>query len=102
MKNFFIFIGKIVLAASLILFHAWVYMMSYELAFTPFINYFTIAPQMPYGIFVLLTIGMALCRAVKKPENDVGSKEFWSVLVSSIATKLSILLILWAVNSIIM
>lgn len=102
MKNFFIFIGKIILVMLLISFHAWIYMMAYELAFTPFVNYFTIAPQMPYSIFVLLTIGMALCRAFKKPENDVGSKEFWSVLVSSIATKLGILLILWCVNSIIM
>ena len=101
MKNFFIFIGKIVLAALLISFHAWVYMMAYELAFIPFINYFTTAPQIPYSMFVLLTIGMGLCRAYKKLEYDVGSKEFWSVLVSSIATKLSILLILWIVNIII-
>lgn len=101
MKNFFIFIGKIVLAALLISFHAWVYMMAYKLAFISFINYFTTAPQIPYSIFVLLTIGIGLCRAHKKPEYDVGSKEFWSSLVSSITTKFCLLFILWVVNSVI-
>lgn len=102
MKNFFIFIGKIILVALLISFHAWIYMMAYELAFTSFINYFTTVPQIPYSVFVLLIIGTGLCRAPKKPKYEVGSKEFWSVLVSSVATKLGILLILWCVNSIIM
>ena len=45
MKNFFVFIGGIILAVLLVLFHAWVYMMAYELAFIPFINYFTTPTQ---------------------------------------------------------
>jgi hypothetical protein len=47
MKNFFVFIGGMTLAVLLVLFHAWVYMMAYELAFIPFINHFTTAPQIP-------------------------------------------------------
>ena len=101
MKNFFVFIGGMALAVLLILFHAWVHMMAYELAFIPFINYFTTAPQIPYSMFVLLNIGIGLCRAYKKPENNVNEKEFWSNLVSSITTKLALLFILWGINSII-
>lgn len=102
MKNFFVFIGGMALAVLLILFHAWVYMMAYELAFIPFINYFTTAPQIPYSMFVLLNIGIGLCRAYKKPENNVNDKEFWITLISSITTKLCLLFILWVVNSIVL
>lgn len=102
MKNFFVFIGGITLAVLLVLFHAWVHMMAYELAFIPFINHFTTAPQIPYSMFILLNIGIGLCSAYKKPENNVNEKEFWSRLISSITTKLGMLLILWAINSIIM
>lgn len=101
MKNFFIFIGKIVLIALLISFHAWVYMMAYELAFTPFINYFITVPQISYSTFILLTVGIGLCSTPKKPKYDVSSKEFWSVLISSVATKLGILFILWIINIVI-
>ena len=102
MKNFFVFIGGMTLAVLLILFHSWVYMMAYELAFIPFINYFTTAPQIPYSMFILLNIGIGVCRAYKKPENGVDSKEFWSSLISSITTKLVMLLILWGINSIVL
>lgn len=102
MKNFFVFISGVALAVLLVLFHAWVYMMAYELAFIPFINHFTTAPLIPYGMFVLLNIGIGLCRAYKKPENNVNEKEFWSSLISSITTKLVMLLILWGINSIVL
>ena len=102
MMNFFVFIGGITLAVLLIFFHAWVHMMAYELAFIPFINHFTTAPQIPYSMFILLNIGIGLCRVYKKPENNVNEKEFWDSLVSSITTKLGMLLILWGINSIIM
>lgn len=102
MKNFFVFIGGMTLAVLLFLFNAWVYMMAYELAFIPFINYFTTAPQIPYGMFVLLNIGIGLCKAYKKPENNINEKEFWTTLISSIITNLCLLFILWIVNSIIM
>lgn len=102
MKNFFVFIGGMTLTVLLILFHAWVYMMAYELAFVPFINYFTTAPQIPYSMFILLNIGVGLCRAYKKPENNVNEKEFWNSLVSSITTKLGMLLILWGIKSIVL
>ena len=102
LKNFFVFIGGMALAVLLILFHAWVYMMAYELAFIPFINYFTTAPQIPYSMFILLNIGIGLCRAYKKPENNVNEKEFWTTLMSSITTKLVMLLILWGINSIVL
>lgn len=102
MKNFFVLIGGMTLAVLLILFHSWVYMMAYELAFMPLINYFTTAPQIPYSMFVLLNIGIGLCRAYKKPENNVNDKEFWSSLISSITTKFVMLFILWSINSIVL
>ena len=102
MKNFFVFIGGITVAVLLILFHAWVYMMAYELAFMPFINYFTSAPQIPYSMFIMLNIGIGLCRVYNKSENNVNDKEFWTTLMSSIITKLVMLLILWGINSIVL
>jgi hypothetical protein len=53
-------------------------------------------------MFILLNIGIGLCRAYKKPENNVKEKAFWSSLISSIITKLVMLLILWGINSIVL
>lgn len=93
MKGF----GTFIIAVFLILvdcfFMGFIYMEMYELAFTPMLNYFCVAPQIPYGIFVLFNCLIALHNSSndkKKKYTELNAK-FWVDYLSTIVTKLAIL-----------
>ena len=102
MKNVILFISGLIFSMLLVLFDAFVYMSAYKLAFVPFINYFTSAPDVPFSIFILLNLGINVCRLYKKPKYTIGEKEYWDNLSSALISRSLLLIILFVCNLIIL
>lgn len=102
MKNVILFISGLIFSMLLVLFNAFVYMSAYRLAFVPFINYFTSAPDVPFSIFILLNLGINVCRVYKKPKYTIGEKEYWDNLSSALISRSLLLIILFVCNLIIL
>lgn len=102
MKNVILFISGLIFSILLVLFNAFVYMSAYKLAFVPFINYFTSAPDVPFSIFIVLTLGIDVCRQYKTPKYAIREKEYWVNLSSTLITRALLLIILFVCNLIIL
>lgn len=102
MKNVILFISGLIFSMLLVLFNAFVYMSAYKLAFAPFINYFTSAPDVPFSIFILLNLGINACRLYKKPKYAIGEKEYWNNLSSALISRSLLVIILFVCNLIIL
>ena len=102
MKNVILFISGLVFSMLLVLFNAFVYMSAYKLAFVPFINYFTSAPDVPFLIFILLNLGIDVCKHYKTPKYTIREKEYWSNLSSTLISRSLLLIILFVCNLIIL
>lgn len=102
MKNVILFISGLIFSMLLVLFNAFVYMSAYKLAFVPFINYFTSAPDVPFSIFILLNLGINVCRLYKKPKYTIGEKEYWNNLSSALISRSLLVIILFVCNLIIL
>ena len=102
MKNVILFISGLIFSMLLVLFNAFVYMSAYKLAFVPFINYFTSAPDVPFSIFIVLNLGINVCRLYEKPKYTIGEKEYWDNLSSALISRSLLLIILFICNLIIL
>lgn len=81
--------------------NGWFWMMGYELGIAPLINYLSVAPSIPYILFVLLCLAWNLIKS-KKVDYDKATKiteaKFWAKYFGVIFTDLLILGILWVFN----
>lgn len=102
MKNLILFISGLIFSMLLVLFNAFVYMSAYNLAFVPFINYFTSAPDVPFSIFILLNLGVSACRVYKKPKYTIGENKYWSDLSSALISRSLLVFIILICNLIIL
>lgn len=100
MKGFGTFIIGFFLILVNCFFMGFIYMEMYELAVAPLLNYFCVAPQIPYGIFVLFNCLIALYNSNKdkKKKYTEMNEEFWVDYLTAIVNKLIILGITFMFN----
>ena len=80
------------------LFNGFVIMEAYELAFSPFLTYFCEPSIIPFMVFVLVGLGINLCRPQSESKYKITDKEYWQKWLSIICTKLLLILIIWIFN----
>lgn len=102
MAVFLTILGGIILVFVNALFNGFVIMEAYELAFTPFINHFISTPTIPFMVFVLVGLGINLCRPQSESKYKITDKEYWPKWLSIICTKLLLILIIWIFNIILL
>lgn len=102
MATFLTILGGIILVFVNALFNGFMIMEAYELAFVPFINHFINTPTIPYMVFVLVGLGINLCRPQSESKYKVGETKFWIAWLSTICSKLMLIFILWVFNIIIL
>ena len=72
-------------------FNGWVWSLAYELGFKPFFSQFTNMPDIPYLMFVLLTVAWSLVRFKNTGDKDapgVNTPAFWTKYIGIIITDL--------------
>lgn len=80
------------------LFNGFILMEVYELAFMPFLTYFCEPSIIPFMVFVLVGLGINLCRPQSESKYKITDKEYWQKWLSIICTKLLLILIIWIFN----
>lgn len=72
-------------------FNGWVWSLAYELGFAPFFSQFVNMPDIPYLMFVLLSVAWSLVRFKSTGDKDapaVDTTAFWSKYIGIIITDL--------------
>ena len=98
MAIFLTILGGIILVFINALFNGFVIMEAYELAFSPFLTYFCEPSIIPFMVFVLVGLGINLCRPQSESKYKITDKEYWQKWLSIICTKLLLILIIWIFN----
>ena len=82
------------------LFTGFIFMGMYDLAIVPLLNCFFVAPEIPYGLFVIFTSVVAMLNSSKESKKKYSNfnEEFWIDYFSSIFQKLVILGITFIFN----
>lgn len=96
-----IFIGLVLVIINA-LFNGFVIMEAYDLAFSPLLTYFCEPPIIPFFIFVLVGLGINLCRPQSGSKYKITDKGYWTKWLSVICTKLLLILIIWIFNIILL
>ena len=102
MAIFLTILGGIILVFINALFNGFIIMEAYELAFVPFINHFINPPSISFMVFVLVGLGINLCRPQTESKYKLGETKFWATWLSTICSKLMLIFILWIFNIIIL
>ena len=80
------------------LFNGFILMEVYELAFMPFLTYFCEPSIIPFMVFVLVGLGINLCRPQSESKYKITDINFWYKWISTVFTKLLTISILWLFN----
>jgi hypothetical protein len=82
-------------------FNGWVWSLAYELGFAPFFSQFMNMPDIPYLMFVLLTVAWSVVRFKSTGDKDapaVDTPAFWTKYIGIIITDLLRIGVLYLFN----
>ena len=82
-------------------FNGWIWSLAYELGFAPFFSQFVNMPDIPYLMFVLLTVAWSLVRFKNTSDKDapeVNTPAFWTKYIGIILTDLLVVGVLYLFN----
>lgn len=80
------------------LFNGFILMEVYELAFMPFLQIICNPPTIQYAVFILVGMGINICRKQSSTEYKITDIKFWHKWMSVVFTKLLTISILWLFN----